>query len=201
MIDLLSRFPGLGPRGASRIVFYLLRKPAADLDNFMASLADLKKSVKLCLFCLNPFEPRERGQLCEICSDSKRDRSLICVVEKEADLELLEKTRKYKGLYFILGALLTPLKKRETEKQIVEALLKRIKNPAGFGLTGAKFKEAILAISFTTEGQASSLYLERVLKPLGIKISRLGRGLPVGAEIEYADEETLSSALEGREEV
>ena len=201
LVELLSRFPGIGPRGASRIVFYLLRKPETDIDNLLDAITDLKKAVKLCAFCLNPFEPKGKEIICQICSNPRRDKSLLCVVEKEADLELLEKTKKYSGLYFVLGTLLTPLKKRETERQVVENLLKRIKNPASFGLAGTNFKEVIIAVSYTTEGQATSLYLERVLKPLGIKITRLGRGLPIGAEIEYADEETLSSALEGRKEV
>ncbi|MDP3093357.1 MAG: recombination mediator RecR [bacterium] len=198
LIGIFSHFPGVGPKTASRFVFYLLRKPESQIEEILGSIADLKKIVRICQFCLNPFEPKAKELLCPICLDPGRDKSLLCLVEKEADLDLLEKTRKYRGLYFILGGLLSPLKKRETEKLIIDSLLERLKNPASFGLSKADFKEIIIAISYTTEGIATSLYLERVLKPLNKKITRLGQGLPIGAEIEYADEETLSSALEGR---
>jgi len=200
LIEIFSRFPGVGPKTASRFVFYLLKKPEPKIDELLNSIADLKKAVKICKFCLNPFEPKKEEVLCPICSDISRDKTLLCLVEKEADLVLLERTGKYQGLYFILGGLLSPLRKREAEKLVIDNLLQRIKNPAGFGVK-AGFKEIIIAISYTTEGQATSLYLERTLKPFNIKISRLGQGLPLGAEIEYADEETLSYALESRKEV
>jgi len=200
LIEIFSRFPGVGPKTASRFVFYLLKGPEAKIGEFLNSLADLKKAVRICKFCLNPFEPKKEEVLCPICSDISRDKTLLCLVEKEADLVLLERTGKYQGLYFILGGLLSPLRKREAEKLVIDNLLQRIKNPAGFGVK-AGFKEIIIAISYTTEGQATSLYLERALKPFNIKISRLGQGLPLGAEIEYADEETLSYALESRKEV
>ena len=157
------------------------------------------KELKVAMRALG-FEPKKEEVLCPICSDISRDKTLLCLVEKEADLVLLERTEKYQGLYFILGGLLSPLRKREAEKLVIDNLLQRIKNPAGFGVK-AGFKEIIIAISYTTEGQATSLYLERTLKPFNIKISRLGQGLPLGAEIEYADEETLSYALESRKEV
>ena len=198
LIELFSKFPGVGPKTASRFVFYLLKKQDSQINEFLGAVADLKKSVKICQFCHNSFEPKSEQNLCLICSDPLRDKSLLCVVEKETDLLLLEKTRKYLGLYFILGGLLSPLKKRETEKLMLESFLKRVKEPASFGLAKANFKEVIIAISYTTEGEATSLYLERELAPLNLKISRLGKGLPIGAEIEYADEETLASALEGR---
>ncbi|MBU4350732.1 recombination mediator RecR [Candidatus Parcubacteria bacterium] len=197
LIDLFSKFPGVGPKTASRFVFYLLRKQDSQIDEFLEAVVDLKKSVSLCKFCRNPFEPNTNQLLCSICSNPLRDKTLLCLVEKETDLMLLEKTNKYPGLYFILGSLLTPLKKKETEKIVISNLLKRLKEPLNFGIK-ADFKEVIIAISDTTEGQATALYLERELAPLKLKISRLGRGLPLGAEIEYADEETLSSALEGR---
>ena len=193
LISLFAKLPGVGPKAATRFVFYLLRRPPLETQELINSLSQLQKTVKLCAFCLNPFEPKKDETLCRLCSDVRRDRQLLCLVEKETDLELLEKTHKYHGLYFVLGTLLTPLKKRETEKQIIASLLKRVK--------GGNFREVIIAISYTTEGEATSLYLERILKPFNLKITRLGRGLPIGAEIEYADEETLASALEGRTEV
>ncbi|MBI4359079.1 MAG: recombination protein RecR [Candidatus Nealsonbacteria bacterium] len=201
LIDIFSRFPGVGPRTASRFVFYLLRKPSDEFDELFKSVASLRKAVKICSFCLNPFESPDKETLCPICLDPRRDRARLCVVEKEADLALLEKTKKYKGLYFVLGGLLSPLRKRENDHQLVDDFLKRVKNPERFGLTGANFEEIILAISSTTEGEATTLYLERHLKPLNKKMTRLGQGLPLGGEIEYADEETLSSALESRKEI
>ena len=169
LIDIFSRFPGVGPRTASRFVFYLLRKSPPEMDEFLDSIIGLKKFVKICIFCRNPFEPKKAEGLCQICSDARRDRTLLCVVEKEADLALLEKTRKYKGLYFVLGGLLSPLRKKETERLIVENFLKRVKNPEQFGLIESSFKEVIVAISYTTEGEATALYLERVLKPFNKK--------------------------------
>lgn len=201
LIELFSKFPGVGPKTASRFVFYLLKKQDFQIDEFLETVADLKKSIKICKFCRNPFEPKLKQELCPICSDPLRDRNLLCIIEKETDLLLLEKTGKYQGLYFILGGLLSPLKKRESERLMLENLLKRIKEPANFGLTKANFKEVIVGISYTTEGEATSLYLERELASLNVKVSRLAKGLPIGAEIEYADEETLSSALESRKEV
>ncbi len=201
LIDIFSRFPGVGPRTASRFVFYLLRKPQLEVDELLDSILKLRQAVKICAFCLNPFEPKSQETLCPICADPRRNKTLLCVVEKEADLVLLEKTKKYKGLYFVLGGLLSPLKKKETERLMVESFLKRVKSPEQFGLVESDFKEVIVAISYTTEGEATALYLERALKPFNKKITRLGQGLPLGAEIEYADEETLSSALESRREV
>ena len=202
LIDLFAALPAIGPKSASRIVFYLLKRPQAEIDEFLNSFGQMKKAVKICVFCQNPFEPKKGNEvLCQICSDPQRDKSLLCLVEKEADLEILEKTKKYQGFYFVLGGLLSPLRKKEAEKTIIENLLKRLKKPSQFGLAKADFKEIILAISYTTEGIATSLYLERALKPLGLKITRLGLGLPLGAEIEYADEETISSAIESRKEL
>ena len=226
LIDLFSKFPTVGPRTASRFVFYLAGKSKEEVDKLAAAIVDLKKNVKSCRLCFNPFEPTQvssspakvsekfrragfgagegEGELCEICSNPTRDKSLLCIVEKEIDLLSIEKTKKYKGLYFILGGQFSKLKKAALEKftQL---------NSAKGNLTGLRtkeleerikshpeIKEIIIALNSTTEGEATTLYLERLLKPFNKKITRLGRGLPVGGELEYADEETLSSALEGR---
>jgi len=179
----------VGPRTAARFVFYLLKLSDKETSEIITSISELKERVRLCSFCFKPFEAETN--LCEICSDNNRDRSLLCVIEKETDLETIEKTKKYKGLYFILGGTVSRLRKKD-----VEALrLKELKERA------QKAKEIIIAINPTTEGEATALYLERWLKknlPSGRKITKLGRGLPVGSELEYADEETLSSALESR---
>lgn len=196
LIDLFSKLPTVGPRTASRFVFYLVGKSKEDVDKLVAAILDLKKNVKLCKLCFNPFEGE--GELCEICSNPARDKSLLCIIEKETDLLVIEKTKKYKGLYFILGGQVSTFKKADIEKLRTKELEERVKNRP-------EIKEIIIATNPTTEGEATALYLERLLKPLNlpagrqvIKTTRLGRGLPVGGELEYADEETLGSALEGR---
>ena len=187
LISLFSKFPTVGPKTAARFVFYLLKLPETDLKELSEEINKLKKEVKICKFCYSPFE--EGGLLCPICNDSKRDRSALCIVEKESDLASIEKTKKYKGLYFVLGGTISPLKKKEVKIRSAEAL-DRAKSPEA--------KEIIIALNPTTEGEATILYLERLFAPLNKKITRLGKGLPVGGELEYADEETLSSALESR---
>lgn len=196
LIDLFSKFPTIGPRTAGRFVFYLRNADKKEVKELLTSIINLRKNVKICSFCFNAFETE--GNLCGICSETKRNKNLLCIVEKETDLISLEKIKKYKGLYFILGGTVSKLRKEDVEKLRTKELLERIKNPARFGIPNLKIQEAILAINPTTEGEATTLYLERILKPLGIKTTRLGRGLPVGAELEYADDETLGSALEGR---
>lgn len=196
LIDIFSKFPTVGPRTATRFVFYLMKIKKEEIEDLIKSITNLKKRVKICSFCFNPFEGEDN--LCKICSDSLRDKTLLCIVEKETDLTSIEKTKKYNGLYFILGGTVSKLKKQDLKKLKIKELTERIKNPQKFGISDAKFKEIIIATNPTTEGEATALYLERILKPLNKKITRLGRGLPVGAELEYADKETLGSALEGR---
>lgn len=189
LIDLFSKFPTVGPRTARRFVFYLIRKSKGEIEELIKKIAELKEKIKICAFCFNPFEGE--GKLCPICNQPNREKKLLCLVANEIDLEAIEKTKKYSGLYFILGGTISPLKRRNKEKLRIKELEERIKsNP--------EIKEIILALNPTPEGEATALYLERVLKPYNKKISRLGRGLPVGGELEYADEETISAALEGR---
>ncbi len=194
LIERFSKFPTVGPRTAARFVFYLLKAKKEEVEELIKSINDLKKSIKLCSFCFNPFDVSKNSiaeELCEICRDPVRDRTLLCVVEKESDLISIEKTKKYKGFYFILGGVISALKKEEIKKLRIGELQQRIKSRP-------EIKEIIIATNPTTEGEATALYLERFLKPFNKKITRLGRGLPVGGELEYADEETLASALEGR---
>lgn len=199
LIDLFSQFPTVGPRTATRFVFYLLKAPKEEIKELLKSIVELRKLVKNCKLCLNPFEPstsppvgsKGEGNLCPICSDPLRDKTLLCVVEKETDLISLEKTKKYKGLYFVLGGTVSTLKKTDIEKLRIKELEERIKKHP-------EIQEIIIATNPTTEGEATALYLKRSLAPFGKKITQLGRGLPLGGELEYADEETLSSALEGR---
>jgi len=206
LIDLFSKFPTVGPRTAARFVFYLMRRPKEELaetpshlaprtalrcsaiEELIKAISDLK-NVKICRLCFNPHE--EETELCQICSDSRRDKSLLCILANETDLQALEKTKKYNGFYFVLGGTVSTFKRADIEKLRIKELTERIKSHP-------EIKEIIIATNPTTEGEATALYLERLLKPLNKKITRLGRGLPVGGELEYADEETLSSALESR---
>lgn len=189
LIDFFSKFPTVGPRTAARFVFYLLKLSKEEIENLLSSISELRNKIKICKLCFNPFQ--SEGELCEICQNPSRDKTLLCIIEKETDLIPIEKTKKYNGLYFILGGTVSSLKKADIEKLRVKELEERIKNHP-------EIKEIIIAINPTAEGEATALYLERLLKPLSKKMTRLGRGLPVGAELEYADEETLGSALEGR---
>jgi recombination protein RecR len=195
LIALFSKFPTVGPRTAARFVFYLLKKPKEEIDELVKSILNLKERIRVCSFCFNPFEGETN--LCPICSDPRRNKTLLCIVEKETDLTSIENTKKYQGLYFILGGTISKLKKEDIKNLRADSLIERLKNPANFGIN-TNFEEIILAINPTPEGEATTLYLERLLKPLNKKTTRLGRGLPVGGELEYADEETLSSALESR---
>jgi recombination protein RecR len=197
LIELFSKFPTIGPKTAARFVFYLIRLRKEEIGEITDAISEIKKNIKICHFCFNPFEPsdsthaKSAGELCQICSNPGRNKSMLCVVEKESDLEAVEKTKKYNGRYFILGGTVSRLKKAEIEKLRVKDLEAKAKY-------NEEIREIILAINPTPEGEATTLYLERLLKPYGKKITRLGLGLPVGGELEYADEETLSSAIEGR---
>lgn len=196
LIEIFSRFPTVGPRTATRFAFYLLKTSDKERKELIEAISKLSSEVKICRFCQKPFS--RDGDLCEICSDPSRDRTKICIVEKESDLEAIEKTERYKGLYYILGKTISTLEEEEVKKLKINDLKRRIEKPQKFGLLDASFKEIIIALNPTIPGDVTSRYLERELKDLGIKITRLGRGLPTGGEIEYADEETLGEALEGR---
>ena len=201
LIEVFSKFPTVGQRTAARFVFYLLKMSPNEFDELIKSISQFKKEIQLCGFCFNPYEAKGEQQktgLCLICENPLRDRSLLCVVEKESDLEALEKTKTYGGLYFILGGTVGSLRKEEITSIRVEELKERVQNPERFGFANASWKEIILAINPTTEGEATVLYVERFLKPLGISVTRLARGLPIGGELEYADEETLRNAFAGR---
>lgn len=193
LIHLFSKLPSIGPRQAARLVFHLLNESPENLENLGGAIANLKSRIDVCPVCFKTAETGgEKKIICKICSDANRERHIIAVVEKESDLVALEKTRKYGGLYHILNGVISPLDGKGPEKIRVKELLWRVKN------SEPKIKEVILATNPTTEGDATAIYVERTLAPFGVKISRLGRGLSVGAELEYADETTLNNALQNR---
>ena len=189
LIKLFSKFPTVGPRTATRFVFHILQEPKEEIEKLTKAILEVKEKTKFCSLCFKSFEGE--GNLCEICSDPKRDKSKLCVVEKEIDLDSIENTKTYNGLYFILGGVISKLKEEEIKKLRIEELKKRLKEDK-------QIKEVILALNPTSEGQATTLYLKRVLKGFNVKVTTLAKGLPVGGELEYADPETLSSAFENR---
>ena len=192
LINLFKKFPTVGPRTAARFVFYLIKLPQDKFEELINSLKELKDTTKLCPSCFNPYEAKKEN-LCPMCEDKARDQSLLCIVEKEADLNSIENTKKYKGLYFILGGTINL--RKENNIRINELKEK---------INSSHYKEIIIATNPTPEGETTALFLEReLLKPgflgkPGFKLTRLGRGLPIGGELEYADPDTLESALQTR---
>ncbi len=202
LIDIFKEFPTVGARTAGRFVYYLLKLPKENIDEIINAIQELKNNVKLCEQCFNPFEPGgdpDSATLCPICADTKRNKNLLCIVEKEADLLSLEATKKFNGLYFILGGTVATMRKEDLSQLRIEPLKKRLSgavSPAG------GFSEIIVALNPTPEGRATSVLVENTIKECALssapKITHLARGIPVGGELEYADEETLESALEDR---
>ena len=189
LIDEFQKLPGIGPKSAQRMAFHLLKMSLDDVKQFSNALIEAKEKIKYCKTCFN----MSSQEPCEICSDQKRDNSLMCVVSETKDLIALEKTREYKGKYHVLQGLISPLDGIGPEDLRVKELLERVGSE--------DIQEVILAINPSVEGEATSLYLSRLLKPLGAKVSRIAFGLPIGSDIEYADEVTLARALEGRREI
>ncbi len=184
-IDELSKLPGIGKKSAQRLVFYLLKLPREEVVALAKSLVDVKDKAAYCSVCYNITETSP----CPICSNDQRDRSTICVVEEANDVIALEKTGEYRGLYHVLGGALSPLDGIGPDDLRIKELLARLTTDV---------KEVILANNPNVEGEATALYLAKLIKPLGIKITRIARGVPVGTDLEYADEITLTRALEGR---
>ncbi|MBN1559223.1 recombination protein RecR [candidate division KSB1 bacterium] len=183
-IHELSKLPGIGRKTAQRHVFFLLKQSEENVRQLAESLLELKSKVIHCSVCYNITE----DDPCRICASDKRDRSIICVVEEASDILALEKTGEYNGLYHVLGGALSPLDGIGPDDLRLKELLRR--------LTGVK--EIIIATNPNTEGEATALYISKLVKPLDVKVSRIARGIPVGADLEYADETTLARALQGR---
>ena len=189
LIEHFQKFPSVGPKSAQRMAFYLLRMPKSEVEKFAQSMLDAKEKTKTCEICFNLSSTSP----CEICTSTQRDKSTICVVAETKDLIAIEKTNEYKGLYHVLQGLISPMNGIGADDIRIKELLNR--------LTDENVREVILALSPSVEGEATSLYLNKLIKPFGIKISRIAFGLPVGSDLEYADEITIAKALEGRREL
>lgn len=192
LIESFERLPGVGPKTAQRLTFYLLHVPQVELDRFASSLQNLKINTVICSNCFSIAETNP----CDICSNSQRDHSTICVVEQPLDILALEKNGKYNGVYHVLHGRIDPLNNIGPDEIYIAQLLDRIQN------NQLQVEEVILATNPTMEGEGTAMYIAKQLKSQNskVKISRIGRGLPIGADIEYADEVTLQRAMEGRSE-
>ncbi|MBQ4078891.1 recombination protein RecR [bacterium] len=186
LIEFFQKFPGVGPKSAQRMAFHLLKMPLGEVQRFSQILVDAKENIHYCSTCFN----MSASDPCEICTDTRRDNSVICVVAETKDLIAIEKTREYKGLYHVLQGTLSPLDGIGVEDIRIKELLTRVADE--------NVKEVILALSPSVEGEATSLYITKLIKPFNIKVSRIAFGLPVGSDLEYADEITLAKAIEGR---
>jgi recombination protein RecR len=190
LISFFERLPGIGPKTAARLVFYLLQTPKSYLVDFAGALVDIKEKVVVCPICFNIDDKNP----CQICADSSRDRSVVCVVEKALDILAIEKTTKFSGIYHVLGGVINPLEQIGPDQLHIKKLIERIK-------PGTAIAEVILATNPTMEGEATALYLRREISKTNpqISISRIGHGLPMGADLDYADPGTLMEALKGRQ--
>ena len=188
LIEQLQRLPGIGPKGAQRLAFHLLKTPREETERLVEALRDVKEQVTYCSLCNNitAVDP------CAFCSNADRDHQVICVVEEPQNVGAIEKTREFKGVYHVLMGALSPLQGVGPDDLKITGLLGRVTN----GVT-----EVILATNPNVEGEATAIYLARLLKPLGVKVTRIAMGVPVGSDLEYADEVTMHKAMEGRREV
>jgi len=189
LIDELGRLPGVGPKSAQRIAFYLLKASKEDALRLSRSIVEVKDRISFCRRCFNVAE----GEVCSMCSDARRDSSILCVVEEPRDIVAVEKTGEYSGLYHVLQGAISPIEGIGPEQLRIRELLARIETES--------VTEVILCTNPNLEGEATAMYLARMLTPLGVKVTRIASGLPVGGDLEYADELTLGRALEGRRQV
>lgn len=181
--------PGIGPKSAQRLAFHILQSSRKDVESLLISIQQAKERLKHCLVCFNITDTDP----CKICSDGSRENNLLCIVAEPKDLMAIERSGEYRGRYHVLGGMISPLDGVGPESLRVRELLARLQKE--------DFSEIVLAISPTTEGEATNIYLTKLIKPLGIKLTRVACGLPIGADMDYADEATLSKAFEGRREI
>jgi len=189
LIDELGRLPGVGPKSAQRIAYYLLKSPAEDANRLALAITEAKARVSWCRRCYNLAE----GELCTYCRDDRRDPAVLCVVEEPRDIVAVERTHEFSGRYHVLQGAISPIEGIGPEQLRVKELVRRV------GEEGVR--EVILATNPNIEGEATAMYLAKLLQPLGLRVTRIASGLPVGGDLEYADEVTLGRALEGRREV
>ena len=185
-IEELSKLPGIGKKTAQRLAIFLLKSEDAQVDNLIKAIKDLKVKLRFCARCFNLSEE----ELCNICKSEKRDKSVICVVEEASDVMAIEKTHEFRGLYHVLGGVLSPLSGITPDSLHIKELLKRFETE--------DFKEVILALNPDTEGETTSLYLAKLMKPFGITVTRIARGLPIGGDLEFADDATIGRAILNR---
>ena len=188
LIDEFEKMPGIGHKSAVRLAFYIMNMPEAKAERFVAAVTNARTKVHLCECCQNLTDK----PLCDVCASDKRDRGVICVMESPKDVTAMEKTGEYKGLYHVLHGAISPMDGVGPDDIKIRELLARLT---------PEVKEIIMATSSTVEGEATAMYIARLLKPMGIKVTRLAHGLPVGGDIEFADEVTLARAMEGRREI
>lgn len=188
LIEEFNKMPGIGPKSAQRLVFYIMGIPEEEIKELSDALFDVKKKIKRCSTCYNITE----NDPCRICSDPNRNADIICVVSDPKDMLAIERTREYKGLFHVLGGVIAPLDGIGPDDLKIKELLKRLKNGV---------KEVVIALNPTTESETTSHYLTKLIKPLGIKLTRIAYGLPIGSDMDFADEATLLKSLEGRIEV
>ncbi len=188
LIEELQRLPGIGPKGAQRLAFYILRTPREQADRLVDAVRDVKERVTYCSVCNNITD----ADPCAFCSNGARNHNVICVVEEPQNVTAIERTREFKGVYHVLMGALSPLQGIGPDDLKIKGLLTRLQNGVS---------EVILATNPNVDGEATAIYLARLLKPLGVKVTRIAMGVPVGSDLEYADEVTMHKALEGRREV
>jgi recombination protein RecR len=188
-IEELSKLPGIGKKTAQRLAIYLLKSDKQQVENLISSIKDLKDKIRFCSRCYNISE----DELCSVCKSEKRDKSILCVVEEASDVIAIEKTHEFKGLYHVLGGVLSPLTGITPETLHIKELLKRFEKE--------EIKEVILALNPDTEGEATSLYLAKIMKPFGINVTRIARGLPIGGDLEFADDATIGRAILNRSSI
>jgi len=186
LIDALGKLPGIGPKSAQRLAFYFLQTDPMSVENLARLLVEVKQKVKSCKTCGAVSET----EVCNLCNDPRRDQSSICVVEEAKDISAIEKTREFKGRYHVLGGVISPIDGIGPDQLRIKDLVKRV--------DGEKIQEIIIATNPNLEGEATAAYLVKVLEPTQVLVTRLASGLPVGGELEYADEVTLGRALKGR---
>lgn len=189
LIDELKRLPGVGPKSAQRIAFHLLRVSREDVERLTQSLLEMKDRVRLCAACNNIAD----SELCGICADTSRNQKVLCVVEESHNIMIIERTRQFNGLYHVLHGCLSPLRGIGPDQLKLKNLLERLQK--------GSLEEIIVATNPTAEGEATAVYLSRLLKPLGVRVTRIGMGIPVGSDLDYVDEVTMMKSIEGRKEI